>query len=110
MTVKELAGICGWRLLAGEDGQENQAEGCYIGDLLSWVMGRAQSGDVWLTVMGNLNAIAVSALADTACIVLCEDAALDQDAAKRAEMQGIPVYGTGENLYRTAIKVHDTLQ
>ena len=68
MTVKEMADACGWKLLAGEDGQDNQAEGCYVGDLLSWVMGRAQAGNVWLTVMGNLNAIAVAALADTSCI------------------------------------------
>ena len=80
MTVKEMAGALGWKLLAGEDGQDNEADGCYVGDLLSWVMGRAQAGNVWLTVMGNLNAIAVAALADTSCIVLCEDSALDADA------------------------------
>ena len=45
-------------------------------------------------------------------VILCPNPYRDKGlaAAKRAEMQGIPVYGTGENLYRTAIKVHDTLQ
>ncbi|WP_322200367.1 DRTGG domain-containing protein [Acutalibacter intestini] len=105
--MKEMAETLGWKLLAGEDGQENKMDGCYIGDLLSWVMGRAQAGNVWLTVMGNLNAIAVAALADVAGIVLCEDAALDQDAQKRADMQGIPVYACAENLYQTAIKVYE---
>lgn len=109
MTIYDLAQACGWKLLAGEDGTDNQVDGCYVGDLLSWVMGRAQSGNVWLTVMGNLNAIAVAALADTSGIVLCEDAALDQDAKKRADMQGIPVFSCQENLYQTAIKVHEQL-
>ena len=68
MTVKEMAEACGWKLLAGEEGQDNEVDGCYVGDLLSWVMGRAQAGNVWLTVMGNLNAIAVAALADTSCM------------------------------------------
>ena len=67
------------------------------------------SGNVWLTVMGNLNAIAVAALADTSCIVLCEDSALDADAKKRADMQGIPVYGCEPNLYDTAVAVHGLL-
>lgn len=110
MTVRELADICGWTLLAGEKGQENQVDGCYIGDLLSWVMSRAQCGNVWLTVMGNINAIAVASLTETACIVLAENASLDSEAAQRAEMQGIPVYGCGENLYQTAIRVYETLK
>ena len=53
MTAKELAAACGWTLLAGGEGEDNPVEGCYVGDLLSWVMARAQSGNVWLTVMGN---------------------------------------------------------
>ena len=109
MTINDLAQACGWKLLAGEEGIDNQVDGCYIGDLLSWVMGRAQSGNVWLTVMGNLNAIAVAALADTSGIVLCEDAALDQDAKKRADMQGIPVFSCEENLYQIAIKVYEQI-
>ena len=54
-------------------------------------------------------AIAVAALADTSGIVLCEDAALDQDAKKRADMQGIPVFSCEENLYQTAIKVYEQI-
>ena len=105
MTIKEMAEACGWRLLAGEDGIDAQVDGCYIGDLLSWVMARALSGNVWLTVMGNVNAIAVAALTDVAGIVLAEDAALDEAAKARAELQGIPVYTCSENLYETALKV-----
>lgn len=110
MTAKEIAAACGWNLLAGGEGEDNQADGCYVGDLLSWVMARAQSGNVWITVMGNVNAIAVATLTDVSCIVLTENAALDADAAKKAEMQGIPVYGCTANSYETAIKVHQLLQ
>ncbi len=105
MTIQEMAAACGWRLLAGEEGTGAQVEGCYIGDLLSWVMARAISGNVWLTVMGNVNAIAVAALTDVAGIVLCEDAALDEAARARAELQGIPVYTCPANLYETALQV-----
>lgn len=110
MTAKEIAAACGWNLLAGGEGEDNQADGCYVGDLLSWVMARAQSGNVWITVMGNVNAIAVATLTDVCCIVLTENAALDADAAKKAEMQGISVYGCAANSYETAIQVHQLLQ
>lgn len=110
MTIQELAGACGWKLLAGAEGQDNEVDGCYVGDLLSWVMARAQSGNVWLTVMGNINAIAVATLTDVAGIVLAENAALDSEAAQRAETQGIPVYSCTENLYDAAVRVYETLK
>lgn len=110
MTVKEMAAACGWTLLAGGEGEDQTIDGCYIGDLLSWVMARAQSGNVWITVMGNVNAIAVATLTDVSCIVLTENAPLDQDAASKAEMQGIPVYGCQENSYQTAVRVYELLK
>ena len=30
MTVKEMAAACGWTLLAGGEGEDNQIDGCYI--------------------------------------------------------------------------------
>lgn len=110
MTIRELAAVCGWQLLAGANGQTKEVNGCYVGDLLSWVMARASAGNVWLTVMGNINAIAVAALTDAAAIVLAEGAALDADAAQRAEMQGISVYSCTENLYDTAVRVYEALK
>lgn len=109
MTIKTLADTLGWKLLAGAEGLDHPVDGCYIGDLLSWVMARAQSGNVWLTVMGNINAIAVAALTDVSGIVLAESSALDPEAKARADQQGIPVFSCEENLYDTAIRVHDQL-
>lgn len=80
MTVEELAQRLELRVAVGGEALSREVAGGYCGDLLSWVMSRAQSGDVWFTVMGNVNSIAVAMLADVACIVLCEDAPLDEDA------------------------------
>lgn len=105
MTVKQLAERLNLTLLAGEGGLDREVTGCYIGDLLSWVMGRAQAGDAWLTVMGNLNAIGVAALADTACIILTENAWLDAEAKQKADQQEVAVLSTEENSYQTACKL-----
>lgn len=110
MTVREIAEKLGLAVLAGEDGLDREAEGCYIGDLLSWVMARAESGDVWLTVMGNVNAIAVASLTDAACIVLTESAALDEDARARADQQGIAVLTTELDSYGLACRIAELLR
>ena len=110
MTVTDLAKKLNLKPLAGMGGENNEVLTCYCGDLLSWVMGRAREGSVWLTVMGNINAIAVATLADCACIVLTENAPLDEDARQRAEMQNVPVLSTDLNSYEMSVKVSELLK
>lgn len=108
MIIKELTEKLELNMLVEGD-LDREITGGYCGDLLSWVMGRAQSGDCWFTVMGNINAIAVAVLADCSCIVLTENATLDDDAKMRAEMQGVWVLATEENSYKMAIKLGEIL-
>lgn len=92
MTTTKLQASCGFVPQTGED--TRPIEGIFCGDLLSWAMGRAKAGDAWFTVMGNVNTIAVASLADCACVVLCHDATLDENARQRAQQQGIWVFTT----------------
>lgn len=105
MTVRKLGEKLSLKVLAGSDGLDREVTGCYIGDLLSWVMGRAEEGDAWITVMGNLNAIGVAALADTSCIILAENAWLDEDAKSKADQQGVAVLASEDNSFRLALGV-----
>ena len=104
MTVKELSQKSALTVLIEGD-LDREITGGYCGDLLSWVMGRARSGDCWMTVMGNVNSIAVAVLADCACIVLTENATLDNDARARAELQGVTVLTTEKNAYSLAVEL-----
>jgi hypothetical protein len=90
-------------LVEGE--HDREVTDCYIGDLLSWVMGRAPADSAWLTVMGNINSIAVATLADVSCIILVENAALDENARQKAEMHGVNILITEENAYQLAVKI-----
>ena len=102
MTVAQLQKALSLERLTEGD-PDRQVTGGYCGDLLSWVMGRAREGDAWMTVMGNVNAVAVAVLADVACIILTEDSPLDPEARAKAEAQGVAVLRSGENAYRLAV-------
>lgn len=104
MDVKNLVEELGLKVLCGEN-LEREISGCYCGDLLSWVMSRANEGDVWLTVMGNINSIGVAVLADVACIVLTENAALDEDALNRAKQNDVIILQTDKNSYQMAAAI-----
>ncbi len=104
MNVKELIDKLDLKILV-EDDLERDVTDCYIGDLLSWVMGRAPENSAWLTVMGNINSIAVATLADVSCIILVENAALDDEAKTKAEMHGVTILSSEENSYNLAVKI-----
>ena len=92
MTSETLCAACGFAPAAA--GDDRDVNGIFTGDLLSWAMGRAGEGNVWFTVMGNVNTVAVAALADCACVVLCHGAAWDATALERARQQGVALYTT----------------
>lgn len=104
MDVKNLVEELSLKVLCGEN-LKREINGCYCGDLLSWVMSRANEGDVWLTVMGNINSVGVAVLADVACIVLTENAALDEDALKRATQNDVIILQTDKNSYQMAAAI-----
>ena len=51
MTVKDFIEKQNLKVLV-EGELDREIDTCYIGDLLSWVMGRALIDSAWLTVMG----------------------------------------------------------
>ena len=104
MTVNELKEKLDLKTLV-EDDFDREVTDCYVGDLLSWVMGRAPADSAWLTVMGNINSIAVATLADVSCIILVENAALDANAKAKAEMHGINILTTDKNSYQLAVAI-----
>lgn len=104
MTVKELIEKLDLKILV-EDDLDREVKDCYIGDLLSWVMGRAPADSAWLTVMGNINSIAVATLADVSCIILVENAALDDNAKQKAEMHGVNILTTEDNSYKLGVAI-----
>lgn len=104
MKVKQLIKELELTVITEGD-TERECNGCYSGDLLSWVMSRAKENDIWLTVMGNINSIAVAVLTDCACIVLTEGSGLDTDAKERALQQGITVLSSDKNAYELSVLI-----
>ena len=90
MTVAELCKKAELRAIVLPE-PEREIEGAYCGDLLSWVMGRAKSGDAWITIMSNLNILAVATLADVSCVLLAEGVTPDDELVNTAKQKGINI-------------------
>ena len=93
MNVRELAHVMALTEFIMPE-PDREVNGGYVGDLLSWVMGRAQAGNAWLTIMSYQNVAAVALMAEVACVVLTEGVVPDETLRQRAEQQNINILGT----------------
>ena len=84
---------------------DREIKGGYCGDLLSWVMGRAEADSAWITIMTNVNIAAVSALADIAVVIIAEGARPDADVIETAIAKGINILLTQDTAFNTAVKI-----
>ncbi len=108
MTVKDLLQSKKFSVVSLPDDSREICD-VYIGDLLSWVMGRAKSGDAWITIMSNVNILAVASLADTSCVILAEGVTLDDSVKQTAMDKEINILTTDMNIYQTAIYLNSLL-
>lgn len=109
MQAGELARVLGLELLQPDmASREMDVKGCYVGDLLSNVMGNAKTGQLWITIMNNINIVAVAQLLELAGIVLAEGNRADEAVIERAVMEGIPVFSSDDAAYETAVKFHES--
>ncbi len=102
MTVRELANIEGFSSAVISD-ETREINGVYIGDLLSWVMGRASQDNAWITIMSNINILAVASLADTSCIIIAEGVKLEEEVIETAKQKNINIIYSQSSIYETAV-------
>ena len=108
MTVKALSELELFTPVILQE-PEREISGVYIGDLLSWVMGKAESGDAWITIMSNLNILAVATLADTSCIILAEGVKLENDVIETAKQKNINIISAECSIYDIAVFLSQVL-
>lgn len=89
---------------------DRKVEGGYAGDLLSWVMGRADQGDAWVTIMTNINVIAVASLADVACVILSEGVTPGEEMVNAAKSKGINLLGSEKTTFAVCAQIGNILK
>lgn len=99
MTVEELVQKLDLNVIAGHNGLQKEVSGGFVGDLLSVVMAKAKKDNVWVTIQGHINIIAVASLVDISCIILAEGYTFDVDTETKANDEGIPIITTKKSSF-----------
>lgn len=94
MKLADLANELQLVVKAVPGGLEREVKGGYASDLLSDVMANSREGDIWVTIQGHPNIVAVATLRDLAGVILANDRQPDAETLQRAEEEGVPILCT----------------
>ncbi|HWQ61917.1 MAG TPA: serine kinase [Negativicutes bacterium] len=111
LTVEDIVKALPLTVVAGQDSLAAQVTGGYASDLLSNVMGFAAPGNVWVTMQGHQNIVAVASLAGLAAVVVAGGVVPEPDTVAKAKAEGVvllttdlPAFAMVGQLYQSGVK------
>lgn len=108
LTTHNLADLGGFTQKV--KGEEAALANVFCCDLLSLVISRAPDDCAWVTVMGNVNTVAVATLCEARTLVVAEGMPADEDMIAAAERQGVSVYTTDLPVYEAAKRIDEAIR
>ena len=109
MTVNDIISKCSFTSHV-ESNLDREITGVYAGDLLSWVMGHAEEGQCLVTIMSNVNVLAVASLLDLSCVILAENVKPDEEFISIAKEKSINVLTSSESAYKICTILYEALK
>ena len=86
------------------------ATGVYISDLLSDVLAHAQEGDLWVTLQGHPNVVAVASMKAICCIIMVNNRVPEAETLAKAQEESIPIFTSEESTYWVAGKLYRLME
>lgn len=105
MKIGELCSKLSLNLLVPPADQSEDINTAITGDLLSFIMGHALPGSVWLTVQNHLNVAAVAVLKEMPVIVLTAGRQPSTDLVEKCREEGICLCTTPESTFSIISKM-----
>lgn len=94
MKVKEVVDALSLTVAAGRSNLDVTVTGGYTADLLSCVMAGAERGNIWITLQGHLNVVAVASLNDLAAVIVVEGKPVAAETLAKANEEGVVILTT----------------
>lgn len=105
MTVNDICKRIDATVVCGD--VSKPFDGVYVGDLLSRAMSHVESDNLWVTIMSNVNVVAVATLTEPAAVILAEEVELQPDALAGAKENGITVLSSPLSAFDICARLHE---
>lgn len=101
MTVKEMIDRTKFKVLSEGD-LSRIIYKPFCCDLLSVAMSKMPENAAWVTVMGNVNTLAVATLTECAVVIMAEGTDPGEDVIKKAKEQSVNLLQTDMPIFEAA--------
>lgn len=102
IKAKDLLDLLPVKMETSGKTQDNRIKGVYCGDLLSWVMSKAEEGNVWITIQSHINVIAVASLVGISAVIMVEGSQVSEEVIEKAQEEDIAIFTSDRPAYEMA--------
>jgi len=109
MKVSDIIKKLNLKVIAGEEGLQNEVTGGYTSDLLSDVMGNADEGQVWITLQTHRNVMAVASLKEVAAVIIVKGLEAEESTISQSNDEGIPLLSSDLETFELSGQLYQIL-
>nr|WP_321451687.1 DRTGG domain-containing protein [uncultured Carboxylicivirga sp.] len=109
MKVSDIIEKLNLKVIAGEEGLQNEVTGGYTSDLLSDVMGNADEGQVWITLQTHRNVMAVASLKEVAAVIIVKGLEAEESTISQSNDEGIPLLSSNLETFELSGQLYKIL-
>ncbi len=102
MKLSEIVRRLDLNVQSGEESLDVDVTGGYAADLLSCAMAGAHRGNLWVTLQGHLNVVAIATLDELSGVIVSEDKPVASDALAKAREERLPILTTAMTTFEVA--------
>ena len=107
MTLREMIGKLELTVVAETGALDETVSGGYVSDLLSHVMGQAKAGQIWVTMQGHQNIVAVASLVGLAAVIVAGGVEPEEQTVVKARDQEVVLCKTNLSTYEVVGRLYN---
>ena len=107
MTLREMIGKLELTVVAETGALDETVSGGYVSDLLSHVMGQAKAGQIWVTMQGHQNIIAVASLVGLVAVIVAGGVEPEEQTVVKARDQEVVLCKTNLSTYEVVGRLYN---
>ena len=107
MTLREMIGKLELTVVAETGALDETVSGGYVSDLLSHVMGQAKAGQIWVTMQGHQNIVAVASLVGLSAVIVAGGVEPEEQTVVKARDQEVVLCKTNLSTYEVVGRLYN---
>ncbi len=105
--ISDIIDRCNLKIVCCHELSDREIEGGYASDLLSDVIGNSKAGDIWVTLQGHPNIIAVAKLKELAGIIIVSGRTPEEETVNKAKAENIIILTSDLPSFELIGKLHE---